>query len=688
MSQTLLIEIGAEELPPKALLRLSNAFSRSVSDGLIQSGLQTDAVTAYATPRRLAVSIAGVDVKAADQTIEKLGPAVEKAFTADGQTTPAASGFARSCGVAVTELEQRDTDKGKRLAYRGIEPGRTLANIVPEILESALKALPIPKRMRWGNSQEAFVRPVHWIVAMHGVDVIPLSLFDCAAANITHGHRFHCGQPITLAHADDYAARLLDPGYVIADFCERRSRVLEQVCATATARQGEALVDDALLEEVTALVEWPVALAGSFDPGYLVLPREVLVATLQGHQRYFPVVGTDSRLLPCFITIANIESKDPAQVVAGNERVVRPRLSDALFFWETDLGRGLESYVNELEGVSFERSLGSLADKSARVAALAALLAQALGVHSESVARAAVLAKADLLSEMVGEFPELQGTMGRYYALAADEAPAVAQALEEQYAPRQSGANIPGGEVGQVLALADKLDTLSGIFAIGKRPSGDKDPFALRRAALGVLRILIEAKLPLDMDFIFNESIHNQPFKANNAEVHAALMHFMLERLRAYLADQGVAVSVFDSVASLGLSDALNFRQRIDAVRGFLQEPAAANLCAAHKRIRNILKNTNISTTPNPELFSENAEKQLFSVLLAKRQDVEKQVLEKEYGNALHSLAQLQEPVDLFFDQVMVMSDDEAIKSNRLALLSALDRVCRQVADISRLSVE
>lgn len=688
MNPTLLIEIGAEELPPKALPRLSQAFCSSIAQGLIEAGLEIGEVQPYATPRRLAVSIADVAPKASDQAIEKLGPALDKAFGEDGQPTPAALGFARSCGVTVDELQQRETDKGKRLAYEGIEAGQSLAQLLPAVMETTLKTLPIPKRMRWGAGQALFVRPVHWVVALHGSEVLGLKLFDCDADRITYGHRFHCGQPIPLEHADDYADRLLDPGHVVADFDVRRARVLEQVREAALQKQGQALIDDALLDEVTALVEWPVAITGNFDSGFLTLPREALIATLQGHQRYFPVVDTNDKLLPCFITVANLQSKDPAQVVTGNERVVRPRLSDALFFWNTDLERGLDSYAKELGGVSFERSLGSLSDKSQRVAQLAKLLAETLNVDTRNVSQAAELAKADLLSEMVGEFPELQGTMGRYYALAADIDPGVAQALEDQYAPRQSGAAIPAGDVGRVLALADKLDTLAGIFAIGKRPSGDKDPYALRRAALGVLRIIIEAELVIDLDSVTELAINNQPIKEDKQEIKSALKQFLLERLRAYLIDQGISYSVFDAVASLGFTQPLDFIQRTNAVRGFLNEPEASNLCAAHKRIRNILKNSEIAENINPELLSEDAEKQLYATLVAKRDEVKGHVEQQDYSASLHSLAELQHPVDEFFDQVMVMSDDPIIKTNRLALLHALDSVCRQVADISKLSVD
>lgn len=688
MNNTLLIEVGAEELPPKALIKLSTAFTQSIVEGLHKAGMQLGQVSPYATPRRLAVRIAQTPAHAPDQSLEKLGPAVEKAFDAEGKPTPAAQGFAKSCGVTLGELEQRDTNKGKRLAYTGREPGRALAEILPEVLATALKALPIPKRMRWGDLQESFVRPVHWIVALHGSDIIPLTLYNCAAGRDTYGHRFHCGHAIELAHADEYAERLRDPGHVLADFAQRRERVRQLVTHAAAGRQGKALIDEELLEEVTALVEWPVALAGSFEARFLVLPREALIATLQGHQRYFPVAGDDNQLLPCFVTVANLESKDPALVVAGNERVVRPRLADALFFWETDRRRGLDTYARELAGVSFERELGSVADKCARVGRLAATLAEKLDIPPAPIARAAALAKADLLTEMVGEFPELQGTMGRYYALDSGEDSEVAQALEEQYAPRHSGAALPESATGRVLALADKLDTLAGIFAIGKRPSGDKDPFALRRAALGVLRILIELELALDLPSVILEALANQPVETRPEETSTQLQQFFSDRLRAYLADRGVEPVVFEAVASLGLQNPMDFYQRTQAVAEFLGEPAAHSLCAAHKRIRNILKKSVATVRPNEKLLVETAEKDLFSALRAQRNELDRYMQDADYHGALHSLAKLQAPVDVFFDKVLVMSDDPAIRENRLALLGALDELCRRVADISRLSVD
>lgn len=686
MNQTLLIEIGTEELPPKALLRLSEVFAGTVAKGLAESAVPMGTVKAYATPRRLAVSISDVADRAPDQHVEKLGPAVDKAFDDQSKPTPAASGFARSCGVAVEDLQQRDTSKGKRLAYQGIEPGKTLAELLPSIVADALKALPIPKRMRWGNLEASFVRPVHSIVALYGADVLALTLFGCAAGRITQGHRFHCSEAIELPDADSYAELLRSPGYVIADFDERRKLIHAQVVEAAQKKSSKALIDPALLDEVTALVEWPVALAGDFGEEFLQLPPEVLVATLQGHQRYFPVAADDGKLRACFVTVANIQSKDPAQVIAGNQRVVKPRLSDALFFWQTDQQRGLESYVSELADVSFERALGSVAEKSQRVGKVAANLAESLDVSSALVARAATLAKADLLSEMVGEFPELQGIMGRYYAHAED--PAVAHALEEQYAPRHSGAAIPASQVGQVLAIADKLDTLAGIFAIGKRPSGDKDPFALRRAALGLLRILIEGELDIDLDAVLNLAVTNQPVDADHALLVADLKHFLLDRLRGYLAEKGVAPGIFESVAALGLQNPRDFNRRVQAVQAFSGVAAAQQLFAAHKRIRNILKSYDGSLQPKADLLTEPAEIALFDALQKTQKTVETQTRAAEYEAALHTLAELQKPVDGFFEDVLVMSEDTTVRANRLALLAALDRVCQQIADISKLAVD
>ncbi|MDT0633585.1 glycine--tRNA ligase subunit beta [Spectribacter hydrogenoxidans] len=686
MNETLLVELGTEELPPTALAGLVAAFAGGIEAGLDEAGLGHGPVTPLASPRRLAVSIAGVAGRAPDQTIDRLGPAVTAAFDDQGEPTRAAEGFARSCGVAVKELEQRDTDKGPRLAFTGSQAGQTLGELLPEVVAESLRRLPIPKRMRWADRDDSFVRPVHWLVALHGSEVLPLSLFGIDAGRATRGHRFHHPDTITLDHADEYAAKLAAPGRVLVGMDARRTQVHEQVIAAARTLGGKALIEEALLDEVCALVEWPCAVAGRFDDRYLVLPREVLVATMQSHQRYFPVADGDGTLLPGFVTVANIDSVDPARVVAGNERVIRPRLADALFFWEQDLARGLDHYAAGLDRVTFQRELGSMADKVARVGAIADGLASQLGVPSAAVARACALAKADLLSDMVGEFPELQGIMGGYYARHTGEDPAVAEALPEQYAPRQAGAPIAVTPVGRMLALADKLDSLAGVFATGQRPSGVKDPFGLRRAALGVLRTVIEGELDLDLPGVLTDAVARQPVDCDRQAVTNDLLVFHGERLRAYYIDQAVDPSVFDSVAALGLSRPLDFDQRIRAVQGFVHADAAVALCGAHKRIRNILKNETPAGRINAALIDEPAENDLAGALDALRDDIAERASSGDYAGALARLAELQTPVDRFFDEVLVMSDDAAVRDNRLALLGALDGLCRSVADISRLT--
>lgn len=685
---TLLLEIGTEELPPKALDRLANALADAVANGLDEAGIARGQARALNSPRRLAVMIAEVAGQTPERVVERLGPPAAAAFDADGKPTKAAEGFARSCGVEVGQLETRATDKGERLTYTGTEAGRSLAEVIPDVATAAVRALPIPKRMRWGDSEAAFVRPVHWIAALHGDRVLDLELFGCRAGRETRGHRFHHPAAIVVERADDYLDLLRQTGWVLADPRQRLEAVREQVTARAAEAGGRALVGDELLAEVSALVEWPVALAGRFEERFLALPREVLIATLEGHQRYFAIEDERGALLPGFVTVANIDSRDPAQVIAGNERVVRPRLADALFFWERDRAQGLAALAGGLDRVTFQRELGSLADKSARVAELAAWLAQAEGVDGEPVARAAALAKADLLTEMVGEFPELQGTMGRYYAEAGGEDPAVALALQEQYYPQAAGAPIPGSPAGRVLALADKLDTLAGIFSLGKRPSGEKDPFALRRAALGVLRIAIEGDLDLSLRAALERAVATQPVAADRETVVADLLAFHLDRLRGYYQDRDIPHEVFDAVAAHGLDRPRDFDRRVLAVRLFLEESAARTLCAAHKRIRNILKNGADATAVDPALLREPAERDLYETLERLRPQVLQRAEAGDYASALRSMSELGAPVDAFFDKVLVMADDQALRSNRLALLASLDAQCRAVADISRLSVE
>lgn len=690
MKATLLIEIGVEELPPNAMRALADAFADGMVAALDQAGVAHGPMQRFATPRRLAVAVEETAEATEPVMVEKFGPTVDIAFDDAGEPTRAAEGFARSVGSAVADLECEDSEKGPRLVYRGSEPGQPLSALVQRCAEQALRGLPIPKLMRWGESEKAFVRPVHWIVALHGSQVLPLTLFDTTAGKTTYGHRFHHPGALELVDSNSYAHVLQEPGTVIADPDSRKRRVEEEIAKAARQLDGRALIDDALVEEVTALVEWPVGVAGHFDTRFLALPREVLISTLQEHQRYFPVEASDGSLMAGFITLANIESRDVAQVIAGNERVVRPRLADALFFWEQDQRVGLDALAAQLDRVTFQQSLGSLAAKTRRIDAIAGRLIEPTGAEAGSVTRAVALAKADLLTEMVGEFPDLQGIMGGHYARAAAEGEDVARALAEQYAPTRAGAPIAASATGRVLALADRLDTLAGIFAIGKRPSGDKDPFGLRRAALGVIRTIIEGGLSLDLKAELAFAIAQQPTGASD-ECLAQLWMFHMERLRGYYADHGIRVDRFEAVIANELVDLLDFDRRIVALDAFANHPQAATVGNAHKRIRNILRRNaqqGSYDSYRAGLFTENAEKTLAQAYEAQKARVVSAMQAKNPQAALLALAELAEPLDRFFDQVMVMADDDRLRENRLALLDCLDALCREVADLSCLALE
>ena len=562
----LLIEIGTEELPPKALYHLSLAFEQGIREGLEKVGLPSGALHRFATPRRLAVLVESLPARQADRPLERRGPALSAAFGPDGQPTRAAEGFARSCGVTVAELQQQETDKGAWLVHLSVEPGAATADLIPGIVLAALAGLPIPKRMRWGDRDDEFVRPVHWAVLLFGDEVIPATIMGVQTGRETRGHRFHHPQPIRIASPADYARQLASEGQVIADFGERRAAVRAQAEAVAADLRGVAVIKPELLDEVTALVEWPVALAGTFERRFLDVPAEALISTMQDHQRYFPVVDAHGRLLPHFITIANLESRDPAQVRAGNERVIRPRFSDAEFFWNQDRKQPLAARMEMLKHVVFQQRLGTLADKSTRVAALARFIAERGHGHPDWAERAARLAKCDLLTQMVQEFPELQGIMGRHYALRDHEAPEVAQAQEEQYLPRFAGDRLPATATGRALALAERLDTLTGIFAIGQAPSGAKDPFALRRAALGVLRILIEGPLDLDLLALLERAAAGFEPALRAGHVVETVFEFVMDRLRGYYLDQGVRPDTFEAVLDCRPTRPLDFDQRVRAV--------------------------------------------------------------------------------------------------------------------------
>jgi glycyl-tRNA synthetase beta chain len=683
----LLIEIGTEELPPKALKRLGTAFADELRIGLERAGLAPAACRWYAAPRRLAALLEALPVAQPDREVERRGPALNAAFDKAGRPTPAALGFARSCGTDVERLETLETDKGRWLVHRAREPGARTAALLPAILDTALARLPIPKRMRWGAGDAEFARPVHWVVVLFGDEVVPCAPFGIAAGRETRGHRFHHPGPIPIPAPREYARVLRDTGRVLADFDERMRVIAEQAGRAAAAEGGRVHVDAALLEEVAALVEWPVPVTGAFEERFLALPREVLMAAMQGHQKYFPVLSGDGTgLLPRFIAIANIDSPDPAMIRRGNERVIRPRFTDAAFFWERDRAQPLAQRAPDLERVVYQNRLGTLADRARRVGRLCGVLAGDTGIDPQPAQQAALLAKCDLLTELVGEFPELQGTMGRYYAL-ADGVPAeIADALDEQYMPRFAGDALPRTATGRILAVADRLDTVLGIFAIGQPPTGEKDPFGVRRAALGCLRILIECELPLDLEQALRTAAGAFAPALKAADVVPAVFDFMMERLRRYYLDQGARPDVFEAVLARRPTRPLDFDRRLRAVTGFTRRPEAESLAAANKRIRNILRQAGDDATSadvDTRLLAEPAERDLAQAIAAADRDVRPLLARDDYMAALSVLAALRAPVDAFFDRVLVMTEDAAVRRNRLAVLRRLSELFLHTADIS-----
>jgi len=683
----LLIEIGTEELPPRALQTLCKAFAEGVRQGLQDNHLGDPAIQQYATPRRLALLIKGLPESTPDRTIEQHGPPVSAAFDEDGCPTRAAEGFARKCGVQVDELQSEDTDKGTRLVYRATQPGQPTARFIPDIVRQALDNLPIPKRMRWGDLDAWFVRPVHWVVLLFGNEVIEAEILSVCAGRETRGHRFHHPETIYIPAPAEYEVLLESEGKVIADFDRRRTTVRGQIEQAASQHKASAVIDEALLDEVTAMVEWPVAVTGRFDERFLDVPQEALISTMKTNQKYFHLVDRDHRLLPLFITISNIESKQPEQVQKGNERVIRPRFTDAEFFWQQDRQTPLAQRLESLKSVVFQQKLGTLHDKTHRVGKLAGAIAEQLDGDKQLAIRAAELCKCDLMTEMVGEFPELQGIMGRYYAELDGEEPQVARALDDYYKPRFAGDDLPADIVSQSLALADRLDTLIGIFAIGQIPTGDKDPFALRRAALGALRILIEQQLDLDLQALLQQSAAGFDKSLNATDAVEPTIGFILERLKAYYRDQGIHADVLEAVTANRPTRPLDIEQRLKAVDHFRQLDAAESLAAANKRIGNILKKVEgpLPEKIDPTRFEEKAEKALYDTLAGLQQQVQQQIDQGDYQPALTTLAGLREPVDQFFDQVMVMADDDALRNNRLALLNRFHQLLLQIADISRL---
>jgi glycyl-tRNA synthetase beta chain len=685
-SQDLLFELCTEELPPRALLNLSTALTEGVGLGIDAAGIPHGRVHGFATPRRLAVRIQQLAEHQPDRHVERRGPPLKNSFDAQGAPTQAAVAFAKNCGVAVTDLEQITTDKGAWLVFRGTERGAATVALLGDIVNQAVAGLPIPKRMRWGAGTAEFVRPVHSVVLLYGETVVPALVLGLASGRVTFGHRFLAPRPITLKSAKEYEGRLRR-AKVVADFATRRELIRAGVntAAAAGGSGGTALIEDALLDEVTALVEWPVPIAGQFEQRFLSLPREVVIATVQDHQRYFAVEGADGKLSGWFVTVSNIESRDPSKVREGNERVVRPRLSDAVFFWEQDRKLPLEAHAAKLGGVTFQAKLGTYADKTLRVKALAQLIGNRLGAGLY-VARAAELAKADLMTAMVGEFPELQGTMGRYYAEAQGEPEELARALEEHYRPRYAGDSLPTTKTGQTVALADKIDTLVGIFAIEQRPTGTKDPFGLRRAALGVLRILLEGRLELDLFELLGEAAAAQP--VSRVGVIDEVYDFIAERLRGLLLEEpGTTAEMLDAVFANRPRSPLDAVTRLAALKEFLLLPEAGILAAINKRIANILKKTSLGpdVTVNADALTEDAERQLHRVLGELRVPVEDATAQRRYAQSLKALVALRAPVDDFFERIMVMDENIERRNNRLALLRDAQLLLGGVADLSRL---
>jgi len=685
-----LVELGTEELPPLALPELEKSFAEGLRTALAEASLAHAAIRSFATPRRLAVLVSALAPTQTAQSIKLKGPPVNAAFGKDGSPTTAALKFAEKCGVEVGALKRVVEGKGEFLYFEGSKAGQTTVSLLPGMVQRALEQLPIPKRMRWGASNAEFVRPVHWLTMLYGGELVPARILDTDAGISTRGHRFMAPQELPLAQPTDYETTLRDRGKVVADFSARRASIREQVTTVGKSLGGQALVDDELLDEVTALVEWPNALAGSFEARFLELPREVLISTLQHHQRYFPVESSGGKLLAHFITVSNIESREPAKVRAGNERVVRPRLSDAAFFWSQDRKQPLHARRAALDAVTFQAKLGSIGDKVRRMAKLAGEIALLIDTDTAQATRAAELAKCDLLTAMVGEFPELQGIMGRYYATADGEPADVATAIDEHYTPRAAGGALPVTGAGTAVALADKLDTLAGIFAIGQKPSGTKDPFGLRRAAIGVLRILIEKKLDLDLRALVARAVALQP--VTSATAATELWDYLVERLRGYFIDasaqegvRGVSTEMFDAVRSSEPSSPLDFGARLAALSRFLALPEAASLTAANKRIANILKKAEGATggMVDVTLLRESAEKALHEALAGMITDVDRALAKRDYAAALTRLAGLRPAVDGFFDAVMVNAEDAQLRRNRLALLAELRRQFTRIADLS-----
>ena len=685
-TQNFLVEIGTEELPPKALKTLATSFADNVEAELNQAGLTFDKIEWFAAPRRLAVKVLNLATQQPSKEIEKRGPAVSAAFDAEGKPTKAAEGWARGCGITVEQAERIATDKGEWLVHRAKIEGQPTKNLLNGIVANALAKLPIPKPMRWADKTVQFIRPVHTVTMLLGDELIEGEILGVASARTIRGHRFLGEKEFEIQHADQYPQLLREKGSVVADFNERKAEILAKSQAKATALGGVADIEESLLEEVTSLVEYPNVLAAKFEERFLAVPAEALVYTMKGDQKYFPIYDKDGKLLPHFIFVSNINPEDPTAIIEGNEKVVRPRLTDAEFFFKTDLKQKLVDRLPRLETVLFQQQLGTLKDKTDRIEQLAGEIAKQIGADEAKAKRAGLLSKCDLMTNMVFEFTDTQGVMGMHYARHDGEDEEVAVALNEQYMPRFAGDELPKSLVASAVALADKFDTLTGIFGIGQAPKGSADPFALRRAALGALRIIVEKNLPLDLEDLVKKSAALFGDKLTNQNVVADVVDFMLGRFRAWYQDEGIAVDVIQAVLARRPTRPADFDARVRAVSHFRTLDSAEALAAANKRVSNILAKADAAIGEiNLTACVEPAEKALAEAVLALRTEVQPLIAKGDYTAVLDKLANLRAPVDSFFDNVMVNAEDPALRQNRLAILNTLQGLFLQVADISLL---
>lgn len=683
----LLVEIGTEELPPKSLSKLASSFADSFAAELKDADLSYQQIKWYATPRRLALVVTDMAAQQQDKIVEKRGPAVSAAFDSNGEATRAAQGWARSNGIEVEQAQRLVTEKGEWLLYKANVPGKPIEALLSSMIEKSLKKLPIPKPMRWGSKTTQFIRPVHSLTVLFGSELVDAQVLGLTSSRQIFGHRFHGQQEFELANADDYVSALNEQ-YVMADFAARKEAILQGLHSAARKEDATADIDEDLLDEVTALVEWPVVMTASFDESFLQVPKEALIYTMKDDQKYFPLLGKDGQLKSRFLFVSNIESKQPEQVIGGNERVIRPRLADARFFFETDKKHTLESRLNSLDSVLFQKQLGTLKEKSVRIAELAKSIATQIGANAEHAHRAGLLSKTDLMTNMVMEFPDVQGVMGMHYAREDGEPEAVAIALDEQYKPRYSGDSLPSSYVSCAIALADKLDTLVGIFGIGQVPKGDKDPFALRRAAIGVLRIIVDNQLDLDLEDLVSSSRALFADKLSNDAVQQQVVDFVLARFRTWYQEQSVDVDVIQAVLAKRPTRPADFAARVTGVAHFKSLDSAIALAAANKRVANILDKNGVSGSNKVDsgLLVEQQEKDLADRLLQIEAQIQPLLIKGDYGTVLSQLSELRGSIDAFFDNVMVMAEDEKIRENRLALLLQLRKLFLHTADISVLT--